>query len=295
MNFLTMQDILDFFGNFYKLFDAVRVVDPQKKKVICFNDGEELQESSCYDFWKKGVPCKNCVSARALAEKDTFMKVEYRDGKTFLILASPVKFGGGEHIIEMIKDITETGLITNLYGKSIKETNNLIFELNEKTILDELTGCYNRRYINKKLPEDIYRAAVNDKPLAVLMLDVDYFKQTNDTYGHLGGDEVLKALSCVIKSKIRENFDWVARFGGEEFLIVLRDADYKAAYKIAEKIRLACENKVIKYERHRIKTTISIGSYIVEPGEKSFDEVIELADKNLYKAKKYGKNRIIAS
>ncbi|MEA4816071.1 MAG: GGDEF domain-containing protein [Lachnospiraceae bacterium] len=195
----------------------------------------------------------------------------------------------------MVKDITETGITTNLSYKSIKEANNLIFELNAKTIIDDLTGCYNRRYINERLPSDIYNAAVNDEKLSVMMLDIDFFKRTNDTYGHLAGDKVLKELCNVIRTKIRDNFDWLARFGGEEFLIILPNTDINAAYETAERIRSAWESKVVRHERHLIRTTISIGSYTANPGCGSFEKILEMVDKNLYKAKNSGRNRTEAS
>ncbi|SHK94831.1 diguanylate cyclase (GGDEF) domain-containing protein [Desulforamulus aeronauticus DSM 10349] len=296
LDHFRIQDLINVISKFHNLFDIVRVVDPVKKRVVDYDErGECGQGSICYDFWKTGMQCNNCVSVRAMTENDTFIKIEYNDNKTFLVMASPVKIGGTSYIVEMFKDITDTEVITILKEKGIMETNSIIAELNEKSVTDELTGIYNRRYINEKLPTDIYNAMLNQKELSVIMLDIDYFKVINDTHGHIVGDTVIKELCKTMKSKIRKNYDWIARYGGEEFLIVLMDANQGVAYKISEKIRLALANKPIKHNDLTIWVTVSAGNYTVEPGVKNYHEVLQAVDKNLYKAKKNGRNRTVSS
>ncbi|SHK94851.1 diguanylate cyclase (GGDEF) domain-containing protein [Desulforamulus aeronauticus DSM 10349] len=296
LDHLEIQDVINVMSKFQKLFDIIRVVDPVKKRVVDYKEMTECgQGSICYDFWKTGVQCNNCVSARAMNENDTFIKVECNDGKLFLIIASPIKLGEDNYVVEMLKDITETGAITILKEKGIKETNNIIAELNEKSVTDELTGMYNRRYINERLPADIYTAILNQKKLSVIMLDIDYFKEINDNHGHIVGDTVIKELCKTMESKIRKNYDWVARYGGEEFLIVLMDANQDVAYKISEKIRLALANKPIKHNDLTIWVTVSVGNYTLEPGIKNYHEVLQAVDRNLYQAKKNGRNRTVSS
>ncbi|GAA0730935.1 GGDEF domain-containing protein [Clostridium malenominatum] len=296
MNSFEMQDIIIFLSKFHRLFDIVRIIEPVKKQIIYYNNTEESSYSStCYDFWNTGRQCNNCVSTRAIKENDTFIKIEYKDDKIFMIMASPVRLEDKEYVVEMFKDISETGIITGLSGKSIEESNNIISELNKKIVMDDLTGVYNRRYINERLPVEIYNAMVNKKNLSVIMLDIDSFKGVNDTYGHIIGDRVIEELCKTIKAKIRADYDWVARYGGDEFLIVLIDANREAAYKISEKIRISFEDKTVKYNNHIIGVTISIGTYTVKPGIKSFSEVLDIVDRNLYKAKNNGRNRTISS
>ena len=296
MDHFRIQDLINVMSKFHKLFDIIRVIDPVKKRVIDYDEiGERGQGSICYDFWKTGTQCNNCVSARAMNENDTFIKVEHNDGRLFLIMASPIKLEEDNYVVEMLKDITETGVITILKEKGIKETNNIIAELNEKSVTDELTGIYNRRYINERLPADIYTAMLNQKKLSVIMLDIDYFKEINDTYGHIVGDTVIKELCKTMKAKIRKGYDWIARYGGEEFLIVLMDADQEVAYKISEKIRIALADKVIRYNDLIIRVTVSVGNYTIEPGTKGFNEVLQAVDRNLYKAKNKGRNRTVPS
>ena len=228
-------------------------------------------------------------------ENDTFIKIEYSDNRMYMVMASPVKLEEKEYIVEMIKDINETGILTDLHGKSIRETKEIISALNEKIIRDELTGAYNRRYVNERLPADIINAMMSNTTLSAIMLDIDNFKEINDTYGHMAGDTVLIELCKTIESKIRKGHDWVARYGGDEFLLVLTDADQNVAYKVCEKIRRAWSRRVMKHDNNIIRATVSIGSYTVAPGAKRFSEVMVEVDSNLYEAKRKGRNRTIAS
>lgn len=127
------------------------------------------------------------------------------------------------------------------------------------------------------------------------MLDIDYFKEINDIYGHVAGDLVLKKLTDIISSKIRRNYDWVARYGGDDFLIVLRNSNKEVAMRVIKEIQDTVNNTSIKFGDNSINITISVGSFTAEPGSMDFDEVIYEIDKNLQRAKKSGKNRIIAS
>ncbi len=296
LDHLEIQDVIKVMSKFHKLFDIIRVVDPLIKRVVDYKEMSECgQGSICYDFWKTGVQCNNCVSARAINENDTFIKVECNDGKLFLIIASPIKLGEADYVVEMLKDITETGAITILKEKGIKETNNIIAELNEKSVTDELTGIYNRRYINERLPADIYTAIRKQKKLSLIMLDIDHFKEINDTHGHIVGDTVIKELCKIMDSKIRKNYDWIARYGGDEFLIVLMDANQEETYKISEKIRLTLANKPIKHNSLTIRVTVSAGNYTLEPEIKNYHEVLQAVDRTLYQAKKNGRNRTVSS
>ena len=296
MDLCNINDLINSLSMFHKLFDIVRIIDPVKKQVIHYDRKEKSSDRSiCYDFWKIGEQCVNCVSARAMNENNTFVKIEYNDNRIYMIMASPVKLGNNEYVVEMLKDITETGIITDLSGTCIEEMNKVIAALNEKAMTDELTGLYNRRYINERLPVDIYNASINDTKLSVAMLDIDCFKDINDCYGHMVGDAVIKEVCQTMKSKVRKGHDWIARYGGEEFLITLIGADNEVAYKISENIRSALENKIIECHNHEIGVTASIGIYTIDPGTKSFDEVIVAVDENLYKAKNLGKNMTISS
>lgn len=172
----------------------------------------------------------------------------------------------------------------------LKEANHHLQEIASR---DPMTGLRNRL----TLEDDIEKAIVNFKkyqaPFALLMFDIDWFKDVNDTYGHDVGDEVIKEIASILKESVREE-DKVYRAGGEEFVILLNRISLEATQKIAEKIRLLIEDKVFKLDETKFFKTISGGLYhssLCEP--KSIAYVLKIVDNALYKSKEQGRNRVI--
>ncbi len=159
-------------------------------------------------------------------------------------------------------------------------------------ILDKLTKAYNRHYLDSHLQRMIAAAFSNNKPLAVIMIDLDHFKNVNDTYGHLSGDEVLKGLSGVIMKNIRVT-DLLARYGGEEFILVLPNTDVTTAANVAERIRKSIEanNFSIPVDPKQINCTASIGVSCLKQSDTAA-ELIARADKALYHVKNTGRNKV---
>lgn len=293
MDVFRVYNLQRYLDGISRLFDIVRIVNPITKEVIYKNGFADtiVHRENCYEFWKTGNPCDNCISSQAFKERKNFTKIEYLGDGVYVVIASPIIFGDDLYVLELVKDITETGIATGLSGLSIKETNDIIAELNKKVLRDDLTGLYNRRYINQRLPTDIDYAKKHKERLTVIMLDIDYFKRINDTYGHVAGDLVLKGLSRVLSANIRKDYDWVARYGGDEFIIILKNSDQEIATKVMKEIQDTVENMSIRFDDNEININISIGSSIVNPGEKDFDRIIYEVDENLRKAKDNGKNR----
>lgn len=291
-----VKDLEDYLAGLSRIFDSVRIVDPVLNKVVRVEGNEEvIEESSCYDFWDKNTQCKNCISRDAAREKETFSKVECTNDEMFLVMSTPIIFEDSEYVVEMIKNMF---LIDEVYGQNsdeLWEITEVISNLNEKLIRDELTGAYNRRYINRKLPEDIDYALKNQEKLSIIMLDVDCFKEINDIYGHMVGDLALKNLANTIKSNIRKNYDWLARFGGDEFILVLKNSDDKVCNKVIKNIQDSLKEKSIMYNGNKIDVTISLGGYILNNKKKGIAEVLSAADKNLNLAKRGGKNAAVIS
>jgi len=156
-------------------------------------------------------------------------------------------------------------------------------EIKQNAMFDQLTGLYNRHYFIKRFEEEIERSKRYKHPLSVLMLDLDNFKKYNDKYGHNKGDTLLKSNSYIILGSTRK-IDVVARWGGEEFLILLPETKGRDAYVVAERIRANIE--------HMTHTTVSIGLVYYKYFYPSTKEMIEKADHFLYKAKQTGKNKI---
>jgi diguanylate cyclase (GGDEF)-like protein len=158
--------------------------------------------------------------------------------------------------------------------------------------LDELTGVANRRSIIAALDRDVGRAIRTREPLAVMMVDIDFFKHVNDTHGHLAGDRVLRNVADVIRSRIRAQ-DIVGRYGGEEFLVVLCDTTAQGAQQLAEQLREAVQASSCAWEGQPLNVTVSVGVFggRLEPGD-SWDLLIHAADNALYQAKQGGRNRV---
>lgn len=296
MDRLGKWDLITYLSLLKKMFNIVRIIDPIEKKVL-YNEGGDaiIHGEDCFEFWNKGNSCKNCITSHAIKEKKTFTKIEYNGDKIYMVMASPIKLEDYEYILEMLKDITETRLVEDLKNNNSKETSDIIAKLNKKIVTDPLTGVYNRRYINENFPKDIIHATEKKEKLAIIMLDIDYFKKINDIYGHVAGDMVLKEVANIISMKIRKDYDWVARYGGDEFIVLLKNAGKGTTDKIIKDIQIALENTCILFQDYMIKFTISFGSYIIEPRKEKIDEIIYIVDGNLNKAKRKGRNMVISS
>lgn len=289
-----INEKVSLFKNFY---DSIRIVDPIKKKASNVSGKEMMTDSNCdcYALWKKGQVCKNCVSFRALLKKDTFVKVEYDSDRVILVIATPIERNGKIHVVEILKDITKNSTFSHRLTEDSKIVEELITSLNDKSVKDELTGIYNRRYINERLPVDINYSKDNSLPLSIIMADIDFFKKVNDKYGHITGDKLLSNYSKLLTKSIRSNIDWVGRYGGEEFLIVLNGTDVKGAHSLAEKIRKTVEDTTFEYDQIKINMTSSFGVYGITGENIEINELIAKVDENLYKAKTSGRNKTVSS
>lgn len=161
-------------------------------------------------------------------------------------------------------------------------------------LTDSLTGLYNRRYLLTHLGRLMSDTAERQKPLALLVIDVDHFKQVNDTYGHGAGDRVLQHITELMRGSVR-NVDLVSRLGGEEFVVVMPDTPEPFALVVAERLRDVIASTPLKLDEDReLGVTISIGCALRNSeGEDSIDKLIGRADDALYQAKRQGRNRVV--
>ncbi|HYA85914.1 MAG TPA: GGDEF domain-containing protein [Nitrospirota bacterium] len=173
------------------------------------------------------------------------------------------------------------------------EKNLNIQQLESAAIIDPLTFCYNRRALDTFVENDIAYAKRNGTELSVIMLDLDDFKLINDVHGHLAGDEVLKAISKLISSMVRKS-DYLVRYGGEEFVLVLPDSTLYSAVEVAHKIRKVIENHRVPFDGKSIAMSASFGVAALEDKQDgSF--LLHEADERLYRAKSLGKNTVVPS
>ena len=289
-----VRELLDKVVIFEKMYDQIRFVDPIIKKVLSYKDNTVNELAvKCFDFWAKNKICDNCISIRAFIENKTFVKVEYTPNEIYIVTAVPVELSNRRIVIELFKNTTDSMVFEYGNNENNSEIYKMIDSMNNLALKDTLTGIYNRRYINEKLPVDIINASLSEQSLSIIMADIDFFKKVNDTYGHLIGDCTLKSFTDTLSGCMKRESDWVSRYGGEEFIICLPGAELEKAIEIAENIRETVENNVILCKEHTIKITASFGVCSIKPAPgASAENLIECADKKLYEAKNSGRNRV---
>ncbi len=166
-------------------------------------------------------------------------------------------------------------------------------EIYRMTIIDGLTQIHNKRYFLEAIEREMARAARFERPLHLMMIDVDHFKNVNDEFGHIAGDYVLRELAGVIDRQVRKE-EVFARYGGEEFALMVPEAAADKVHAYAEKLRAAVEGHPFVFEDRRMPVTISIGVAGLPDEHAEVETFIKLADEKLYAAKRGGRNRVVA-
>lgn len=178
-----------------------------------------------------------------------------------------------ESVLAWLPFVTVQTVIAAICGTIIRE-------LYQQVQTDMLTGLHSRRYFYMKLTELKSRI-----PVSLLFIDIDNFKSINDTYGHVAGDEILRQFACILQENMRKN-DIIARWGGEEFAVILPRTDAKEAFKIANRIRKLVEEKEFYFDEVACRVTISIGiAWAEKEKDVNADRFFKIADEALYKAK----------
>lgn len=185
-------------------------------------------------------------------------------------------------------DLVLEGIIIDITDRKLLED-----ELSEMATRDALTGLLDRREATRLLDEEILRARRYQRPLALLWIDLDHFKQVNDKMGHAAGDAVLRGLSLLVSTKVRQ-VDLVSRFGGEEFVVVLPEMDATQAEQSAERLRQLVASTPLQLDDDRsVSLTMSVGLAIFPDHGKNAPKLIAAADKAMYQAKAAGRNRVV--
>ncbi|MCP4499345.1 MAG: diguanylate cyclase [Deltaproteobacteria bacterium] len=164
-------------------------------------------------------------------------------------------------------------------------------EIYRMAIVDGLTQIYNKRYFLEFIEREVARCQRYDRPLTLIMFDIDHFKKINDEFGHLAGDYVLKKLAGQISDNSIRKEECFARYGGEEFAVLLPDTEIERGIVLAEKIRVGIEELLFEFEENTIPITVSLGVAELKKGDK-VDTLIAAADEKLYDGKKGGRNKV---
>lgn len=188
------------------------------------------------------------------------------------------------------KDGNLIGRLVTLHD--VTERKSLMAIVEQMAITDAVTGLYNRRYFDQRARDEMERAQRYQHPLAVMMLDLDGFKQINDNHGHGAGDDALVSIANILQDSVRK-IDTLARFGGDEFILLLPETNLDEALKVAERIRSSVAGNTSTEDLGEYKITVSIGLACIDNGKSiSMEEITQNADLALYKAKREGGNRV---
>lgn len=229
-----------------------------------------------------------------------FLKEEEVIKKSILIAESTIETDKDKELyMNLAHDYTELleqmKRVVRMSDIIENKLNDVRLSIDEISKIDFVTNIYNRRYFDKVFMEE-WENSKNDKnSLAVVMIDIDKFKEYNDRYGHIKGDQCLEMISSEIKKVMEETGDVVSRYGGEEFICLIKNSDLKKAEYVAEKIRKSVEDLNIEHKgwsEYKI-VTVSIGIASVKPTSDLIPEtIISMADEALYRAKNSGRNKV---
>lgn len=279
-----LKSILDYelFGFVIKQDDSLNVwIDPRAYKDYFINIIEN--DFNCKNI--KNVHYFNTINDDVPPTDDTYNMLSFKvmdNGHIARLYLMPRKKILSHHN-EILNIITETLRISleNFFNTK---------KLENEALLDPLTGCLNRRALYNYLDHDIAVTQRYKGNLSIIMFDIDYFKNVNDTYGHQAGDIVLKEIVKSTLASIRKS-DYLARYGGEEFILVLPNADSYNAVNLAERIRTTIETQMINIGERTISITSSFGVATLKDGYER-DYLIQEADEMLYNAKSSGRNKV---
>lgn len=257
---------------------------------ICCSVAEEFEKCRAYRLNKEINSIKNPKICMLHTCNSDYICLPFNSGGNFTgILKIIVNEDNKESIT---KNLPYIKAYLNEVS-SVIEAKYTLELLHKQTIKDPLTGLYNRRYLNEIIPTLIASAKRRDEKVGFLMIDMDYFKKINDTYGHEAGDIALKTLARVLQNSIRKS-DIAIRYGGEEFIIILQNVkSIEDVKKVAEKIRKEIENTPINFNKTSINKTVSIGISVFPDHCNQPWQCIKNADLALYKAKNEGRNKVI--
>ena len=284
------------------LFEGIYIVD-KHRKIIFWNKGsehitgysqDEVINHFCYqnilkhvddkgtELCKNGCPLHHTLQTGESLNNRVFL--HHKDGHRVPIEVRTIPIYDDEgKVVAAIEAFSDSDHRKNILVENKR--------LQEIIITDELTQVYNRRYIDFQLKNFMNEAIEFEQSFGLIFVDIDNFKQVNDTYGHNTGDEVLKLVARTIHSNLRSN-DILGRWGGEEFIVIGKVKDESELLILAEKIRILIDKSSVKLENHLdLGVTISLGATMYRNND-LVTQIVERADKAMYQSKQTGKNKV---
>ena len=254
------------------VFDLVRLVDPERAKVLTLHPDGTLEEQAghCHVVWNKAGRCENCISAKVFTSKKTLNKIEFNGEDAYFVLSRYVEINGRGCVLEMVSKLSN-GRWLDMGGRRMLLDRSEDFD--NSAFMDPLTGAYSRRYFEKFLAD-------SEQINGVVVIDVDRFKAVNDSYGHLVGDKALESISAAVQACLRES-DILVRYGGDEFLLLMPQLRPEGLPLVMDRIQEAVRQA--RVESHpEIRLSISVGGVC---GVHPLREAIRQADDRMYQNK----------
>ncbi|MGD0887177.1 MAG: sensor domain-containing diguanylate cyclase [Thermodesulfovibrionales bacterium] len=276
-------------GNLYELIYQVGLVDPEERLFdfsgslpgMAIRNGEPLYFSDLKDNRIPVLPFKT-----ARAGSIFMLPLLYeRELLGMLIFLSEKDRALNSYQLELLEVLGNQASLSLANAK-------FHHELEQLAITDGLTGLYNHRHFQEKLSSELRRLRRFSDPLSLLLVDIDFFKKVNDSYGHPAGDEILRGVAKIIRGTVR-HIDIPARYGGEEFAAILLGTNRDGARKMAERLRRAVTENRCSVNGKDLTVTVSIGSATSPSDAETHEQIIEKADQALYHAKRTGRNRCV--
>ncbi len=221
--------ILDRAAQFKDMYESMRMVDPYRKAVLDLKPvGLAVSDFKCYEFWERNTSCENCISIRAYNENEIFFKLEYNQVSTYIVTAIPIHLQGKRLVVELLKDVS-SNIQPSRSSKDDSHVLSAIDHMNQRWVKDERTDFYNSRFIRERLPVDLLKASMENRPLSILLLEMD----PNKALPH----DKQRGFIHTIQRHIPKDEHWIAKYSEEALMICLTDTDRNSAKIIARNMR----------------------------------------------------------